>query len=916
MSRPWPGGFDLEEDPTGAEENESRPNILDVMQISKKTIQVVVAFLTMMASSIAISVSAIAASELSTPRFIARVDGGFFTAFVDPATGRNYLPTNAEAPILQVQKAEVDIEKGDFAVEERWGWVKIEEDKLSQPSGMRWLEPNRKLLLSYDDIGVEATIEIKVSKTYFTMCLLEVKPADSIYAVVWGPYPTTIRGLIGGQVGVSRNKDYAMGIQALNAKTTGGFPWAVEAPEQDVDISLYGYNPYLLTRIGKQRRAGTTAQPQEYGSSLQAWCKNRSNEFSVNDGPGVRIPDSIEDGGIIGSAVALFGCPEPLALETIGAIEIAEGLPHPTFNGEWLKTSRKAAPLLLIMPFGEDADGYSKMSIDETLDIAQRGGFDVVYSWKDMVDSKGDHFKSWGHFELEPGRFPNGHDGLRMCAEKARKRGILLGFKTLSNMIAKDDPYLTPVPDPRLATRGYSFLAADIDAATKEIPITHPDLFRRNSRQTVRIDRELITFSGVSEQEPWRLTGCQRGTSGTTPSAHAADTKAHILDDTGFRGGRFIAGTREMCVEMAERLAGICNDTGMTYMAHDGLEYSSSYGQGEYACDLFSKAWFDAMTPESRKFGPMLEASRATHYTWHLVTHYGWGEVWNYAQGFRTWHTDYRYNRQFGYRRNLMPNMLGHYCMDLNQSLEDIEWLMARAAGFNAGFFLALPPMPTEHPQMEQCLDAIREWKALRLKADLSRDLRWALQDDRNEFHLETVKPDREWNIYQIYSHKDYLGKLTGYGGKVGRRIQSGMNSYRYSGKRQQQSGIGKENPSSLIEVNNPNRKQPVWMILTNIGGAPIRNIRVKHEGKIVLASLGELAAGNSIEMKDGVAQLFSGPRHLCDAPRKLEAEPHFMLPGGKSVFEITWEDRGSGHALDVDIRSIAPPVRVVATRP
>ena len=108
------------------------------------------------------------------------------------------------------------------------------------------------------------------------------------------------------------------------------------------------------------------------------------------------------------------------------------------------------------------------------------------------------------------------------------------------------------------------------------------------------------------------------------------------------------------------------------------------------------------------------------------------------------------------------------------------------------------------------------------------------------------------------------------------------------------------------------------FVITLSLSGLVAQNFSdaLRYSRTLSSGSARSVAVGNSIEMKDGVAQLFSGPRHLCDAPRKLEAEPHFMLPGGKSVFEITWEDRGSGHALDVDIRSIAPPVRVAATRP
>ncbi len=43
-----------------------------------------------------------------------------------------------------------------------------------------------------------------------------------IDAILWGPSGTTIGETVGEFVGVVRNQDYAIGIQALNVKTTGG----------------------------------------------------------------------------------------------------------------------------------------------------------------------------------------------------------------------------------------------------------------------------------------------------------------------------------------------------------------------------------------------------------------------------------------------------------------------------------------------------------------------------------------------------------------------------------------------------------------------------------------------------------------------------------------------------------------------
>jgi len=57
------------------------------------------------------------------------------------------------------------------------------------------------------------------------------RPTNRVELVLWGPYPTTIGSVVGEIIGVVRDADFAVGIQALNAKTLGGYP----AREDDSD---------------------------------------------------------------------------------------------------------------------------------------------------------------------------------------------------------------------------------------------------------------------------------------------------------------------------------------------------------------------------------------------------------------------------------------------------------------------------------------------------------------------------------------------------------------------------------------------------------------------------------------------------------------------------------------------------------
>ena len=109
---------------------------------------------------------------------------------------------------------------------------------------------------------------------------------------------------------------------------------------------------------------------------------------------------------------------------------------------------------------------------------------------------------------------------------------------TLSNFTTTNDPYVTPIPDPRLAKVGSSELMADIDLTQTEIEIESPDFFnqfKNNHLHGVIIGEELIRYGTVSESAPWKLMNCERGAWDTKPAAHKKGTEISKLIDHGYK---------------------------------------------------------------------------------------------------------------------------------------------------------------------------------------------------------------------------------------------------------------------------------------------------------------------------------------------------------------------------------------------
>lgn len=115
---------------------------------------------------------------------------GQITALSNPVSGKNYLATGEKAPLLQIRV------------------------------GKEWYQPAEATFKSgiitfvYQPVKVTVQVKVAQKKTHLTFELLKMEEKDKVNAVVWGSYPTIINKTIGEVVGVVRDGEYAIGIQA------------------------------------------------------------------------------------------------------------------------------------------------------------------------------------------------------------------------------------------------------------------------------------------------------------------------------------------------------------------------------------------------------------------------------------------------------------------------------------------------------------------------------------------------------------------------------------------------------------------------------------------------------------------------------------------------------------------------------
>ncbi|NOU84637.1 hypothetical protein GC102_02450 [Paenibacillus sp. LMG 31460] len=635
---------------------------------------------------------------------------GQITGMTDAGSGKSYTSATHATPFIRV----------------------VIDGRLEAPIAADYNEGSGILTFRFDESGAKVGVAIKVKELYVTFTVTCIDGADA-EAIIWGPYATMIAGSIGESVGVVHDGQFAIGIQALNVKTIGGWPMEAEKlPFADQSFA-----------DAKFEYESCSAWPTDEGSLLQMFTRNRTKAARR---PVWNLPDievaaiSGIEAEIVGSAIAIFGCEVNRVLDTIEAVELGEGLPHPMIEGIWGKTSPAANQSYLITDFSEstmaDAVHYTKMA-----------GLKYVYH--------PDPFGQWGHFSLKPHNFPNGDEGLKSCVDMAEGMGVHVGVHTLTNFTTLNDPYVTPVPDERLQSVGEAKLIEPVGIDTGYIVVDDPRPFAANMfRRSARIGRELIEYDGVSESAPWKLLGVRRGVKGTAVAAHEAGVAIGRLWDHGYD---VFFPNIELQDEYCQRIAELFRKTGLKQISFDGLEGCYASGHDGYGVNRFVKMCYEGWGEEVINDASIV----VPNYLWHIFTRFNWGEPWGAET--REGQLEWRLNNQRFFARNFIPPMLGWFLVrSANDQFEatvpdEIEWVLSKAAGFNAGFALVADMRVLQrNGNINVLFESVRQWEMARRAGAFTPEQQERLRDPKGDWHLQPAGEGR-WNLYPVNISKPFV---------------------------------------------------------------------------------------------------------------------------------------------------------------
>lgn len=568
------------------------------------------------------------------------------------------------------------------------------------------------------DEGISVDVCLAEKPHYARLSITAVRcraGGEGVASVCWGPLNTGLKGPPGEIVGIVRGGGFSLGMMGLDPNTDAGADLNFQAASFLADGS---------------------------GSVLRVSAEDHTRDGSTPKGLRIKAEPGCS---VVGSSVAVFGCGTDRELDVIEVVELEERLPHPSVDGVWLKRSREVLRPSTWMFFDEK-------SVDDAIGIAGRMGALSLSSFHDM-------FGNWGHFDVDAGLWPSGIGGIRAAAERAKKAGVRLVMYTLTTFIKPHpvrEPYLAPVPDPRLQTLGPSSeLAVSCDPSGDALVLDErPGLFETlqiqcsfgswiedfEENRVVKVDNEIIYYRDVRRDGSLiYLEGCRRGLFHTAAAGHEAGAGIVRLLLGEFRN--FYPGTLDMQAEVADRIAERALAGGFGQITFDGHESCLETGHGIYARNMLTKRIYDRCGAEI----PVYTGSNLGNYDWHVLSFIRWGEF-ELEKGFRGTMLDYRLMRQVQLARNLMPHGLGQYYPS-EAALEDIEWVMALAAGWDSAVdFTIFPDVFAENPERDSMLDAIGRWNRAQREGFFSQEQKMRLRQP-DCLHSLSAGDIGEWNL-------------------------------------------------------------------------------------------------------------------------------------------------------------------------
>jgi hypothetical protein len=445
--------------------------------------------------------------------------------------------------------------------------------------------------------------------------------------------------------------------------------------------------------------------------------------------------------GMVGASFAIVGAPPAELRDALkDAVTDADAIPKSATGGPWALDAA-----INHQSYFLDTSGRVN---EETVDdwIAMLNGVGLK-----QLDLHAGYAFRYGDYMPNPKEYPDGRASLKRVVDKLHEAGIAVGLHTYAMFIAKDSPWVTPVPDPGLAKNAAFTLASEVTAEDATIPVLESTDamspltgFHHRNSATIQIGDELIVFRGVSKEAPYAFTECVRGAYGTTPAAHAKDAKVYNLKEC---FGLFAPDPdSELFYKVIDETAKTYNECGfdMMYMdALDGSDVIDLKGGGKFAWYYGAKFTYELVRRLDK--APLMEMSTFGHHLWAVRSRMG---AWDACQRAPHSFADIHVLSNSEWQDHFLPTNLGWWGIfpwsgvQPKRSLpEDVEYISAKALGTGSSLSLLRGFSPNAYPtsfNQQRLGNIIRQYETLRLAGDVPSTIREQLAAPGRAFRLES----------------------------------------------------------------------------------------------------------------------------------------------------------------------------------
>lgn len=446
--------------------------------------------------------------------------------------------------------------------------------------------------------------------------------------------------------------------------------------------------------------------------------------------------ETLAEYGLVPGRFGLLAAPDDRFMEVMERFENAAGLPGPRPGGIWNKRSPWIQRSYLFIT------RFDESQFDPVVALARRGGFDMILMGQESWA------RSTGHYDISTGQFPGGLEALARTFQKFREAGFHAGLHFLGPSIYPPDPFLTPVPDPRLVRDASIPLAADVNENTSVLltqapPLDFPeeDGGYTGDGTVVQVDDELIAYGERVVQGTYGLFNCRRGLLGTLAAPHVKGQPIRHLKRS---YGYFLFDMDTTLLdEVSTNFAKVANACDIDMIYFDGSERLQ--GDHWYYNAKLHKAFYDKLARKDI----LIQASSYSHYSWHILARSASADGHGDLKGY----LDERSPAFDAMRRNGMPLDIGwYYGYDTSCTPDMYEYILGATIGYDTSMsFQVSLEAASRHPFTGEILDLIARYERLRLSGRVPEDMRARLRIDPLIAGQKAGVPDARLNARREY---------------------------------------------------------------------------------------------------------------------------------------------------------------------